>query len=70
MDDIEVDIDGDERPRPSGDDCSLSAPALTKQTADGLNPGSGGGIDSEEGSPSATLLLLLLFVLTHYRDSA
>ena len=48
MTDAEVGIYGVERPRPSGNDCSLSAPALTKQGADGRNPGSGEG---REGNP-------------------
>ena len=48
MTDAEVGIYGFERPRPSGNDCSLSAPALTKQRADGQNPGSGEG---REGNP-------------------
>ena len=62
MDDIEVAIDSVERPRTSGGDCSLSAPALTKQAADGLKskPWSGGGNDSEEGSPSATISMPFL----------
>ena len=51
MTDLEVGIDVVERPRPSGGDCSLSAPALTKQRAGGLNPGSGVGVDSAEGYP-------------------
>ena len=48
MTDVEVGIYGFDRPRPSGNDCSLSAPALTKQRADGQNPGSGEG---REGGP-------------------
>ena len=57
MTDAEVGIYGFERPRPSGNDCSLSAPALTKQRADGQNPGSGVGADSEGVLPrDATIL--------------
>ena len=48
MTDVEVGIYGFEQPRPSENDCSLSAPALTKQRADGQNPGSGEG---REGNP-------------------
>ena len=48
MTDVEVGIYGFERPRPSGNDCSLSATALTKHRADGQNPGSGEG---REGNP-------------------
>ena len=48
MTDLEVGIDGVERPRPSGGDCSLPASALTKQKAGGRNPGSGEG---REGGP-------------------
>ncbi len=56
MTDLGVGIDGVELPRPSGGDCSLSAPALTKQRAGGLNPGSGVGVDPMEGYPrNATL---------------
>ena len=51
MTDLGVGIDGAERPRPSGGDCSLSAPALTKQRAGGLNPGSGVGVDPRVGHP-------------------
>ena len=37
----EVDVER----RPSGGDCSLSTPVLTRQTVDGRNPGSGEGPD-------------------------
>ena len=63
MTDLEVGFDGVERPRPSGGDCSLSAPALTKQRAGGLNPGSGVGVDLAEGYPrNATFLSFKLSV--------
>ena len=51
MTDLEVGNDVVERPRPSGSDCSLSAPALTKQRAGGLSPGSGVGVDPRVGHP-------------------
>ena len=63
MTDLEVGFDGVERPRPSGGDCSLSAPALTKQKAGGLNPWSSVGVHSEEGYPrNATFLSFKLSV--------
>ena len=59
MTDLEAGIDGVERPRPSGGDCSLSAPALTRQRADGLNPGSSGGMTFGNRSPvTATIFFI------------
>jgi len=60
MTDAEVGIYGFERPRPSGNDCSLSAPALTKQGADGQNPGSGEG---REGNPKFATLFSNAIIL-------
>ena len=49
MADVEVDRGGERRP--SEDDCPLSAPALTKQRADGQDPGSSGGKAFGQGRP-------------------
>ena len=50
MADVEVDRGIDSHP--PGNDCSLSAPALTKQRADGPNPGSSGGKACGQGEPA------------------
>ena len=51
VDDVEL--------HPSGGDCSLSTPVLTKREADGRNPGS--GEEGPDGRPKfATLLMRIL----------